>query len=104
MSLSVESNGKEGGVVAKHQSVGGQQVVTTLGAAGECQISANMVDQDGRRGHQGGRSIVALATEGLAAQIASRGLEVAGGETGDSGEVVVAELLAPVGLEGDFGP
>lgn len=46
-------------------------------------------------------AIVGLATEGAALDVATEGVEVARGEPGDLGEVVAAELLAPVGLEGD---
>ncbi|HUS69937.1 MAG TPA: hypothetical protein VM075_04080 [Anaerolineae bacterium] len=48
-------------------------------------------------------AVVAFAAEGIAAQIGSERVEVASGEAGDSGQVVAAELLTPVGLEGDLG-
>jgi hypothetical protein len=48
-------------------------------------------------------AIVALATEGVTAEIATQGFKVASGEASYLGEVVAAELLAPVGLEGDVG-
>lgn len=48
-------------------------------------------------------AVVALATEGIAPQVSSEGLEVAGGQAGGLRWVVPTELLAPVGLEGDLG-